>query len=94
VVHVLASKIFGALLIIIAILIIVLYAYGLIIDPNRIVYGIKLSELLIKYTILVIMFIIACIIGYIGYLIVTTPKPKSVEEFIKEYEEIGKPEKE
>ncbi|RLG82377.1 MAG: hypothetical protein DRO40_07810 [Thermoprotei archaeon] len=81
------SKIFGVLLIIIAVLIIVLYIYGLIIDPDRVVYGIKLSELLVKYTILVIMFVIACIIGYIGYLIVTTPKPKSIEEFIKEYEE-------
>jgi len=86
-VQVLVSKIFGVLLIIIAVLIIVLYIYGLIIDPDRVVYGIKLSELLVKYTILVIMFVIACIIGYIGYLIVTTPKPKSIEEFIKEYEE-------
>lgn len=91
--QVLASKFFGILLIIIAIIIAILYVYGLIIDPDKIIYGVKLSELLIKITILVVMLTVACIIGYIGYLITSTPKPKSIEEIIEEYQEMRKSKK-
>jgi len=90
----LASKALGGLLIALAVLIILVYVYGLVIAPNKIVYGMKLSELLTRYTILIIMIIIAGVIGYLGYLIATTPVPKPVEEFIKEYKEASKPSKE
>lgn len=82
-----SGKIYGALLITIAIVLALLYLIGLVIIPEYEVFGKKFSEILIKYTILVFMLIVSGIIGYIGYLIVTSPVPKPVEEIIKEYRE-------
>lgn len=84
---VLSSRLYGVLLLIIAVILALLYLIGLVIIPEYRVFDKTFSEILIKYTILVFMLIISGVIGYIGYLIATSPVPKPVEEIIKEYRE-------
>ncbi|OYT40703.1 MAG: hypothetical protein B6U89_01300 [Desulfurococcales archaeon ex4484_58] len=86
-----SSKVYGILLMLSSIVIALIYIIGLVIAPDTIVYGdVKLSEVLMRYTVLILMLAIAGIIGYIGYLIFTLPIPKPVEEIIKEYRESSK----
>ncbi len=84
---VLNGRLYGVLLIFIAIALALLYLIGLVIIPDYKVFNKSFSEILIKYTILVLMLLISGVIGYIGYLIATSPVPKPVEEIIKEYRE-------
>lgn len=81
------GKLYGVLLIIVAAIIALLYLIGLVIIPEYVVFNKTFSEILIRYTILVFMLILSGVIGYIGYLIATSPVPKPVEEIIKEYRE-------
>ncbi|MEM0380610.1 MAG: hypothetical protein QXX35_01795 [Desulfurococcaceae archaeon] len=81
------GRLYGVLLIFIAIALALLYLIGLVIIPDYKVFNKSFSEILIKYTILVLMLLISGVIGYIGYLIATSPVPKPVEEIIKEYRE-------
>ncbi len=85
-----ASRALGGLLIALAAILILTYVYGIVIEPDKVIMGMRLSEILVKYTVLGIVVIIAGILGYLGYLILTSPVPKPVEEFIKEYKESSK----
>ena len=83
-----ASKAYGALLIIVAFILVTIYLIGLIIAPDMIVFGgLTFSQILIRYTIFVFILILSIILGYIGYLILTSPVPRPVEEIVKEYKE-------
>lgn len=82
------SKIYGIVLILVAIVVAVIYILGLVIAPDiEILPDVTFSELLIRYTTLALMLIISGILGYVGYLIATSPIPKPVEELVKEYRE-------
>lgn len=84
----LPGKTYGIVLILVAVIIAVIYILGLVIAPDVTVFNnLKLSDLLIRYTTLALMLIISGVLGYIGYLIVTSPIPKPVEELVKEYRE-------
>jgi len=84
----LSSKVYGLILVLVAITLITIYTIGLIIAPDMTVYGgLKLSEVLIHYTIYVFILLISIILGYIGYLLLTSPVPKPVEEIVKEFKE-------
>jgi len=84
----LASKGYGILLILIAILLVILYLVGLIIAPDMVIFGgLTFSQILVRYTIFIFVLIIAGVLGYIGYLILTSPVPRPVEDIIKEYKE-------
>lgn len=85
-----ASRISGLLLIIVALLLIAIYIYGLIIAPDTIVLNMKISDLLIKCTVLIIIVIISFILGYLGYSILTSPVPRPIEEIVKEYKETAR----
>ncbi len=85
-----SSKVYGIILVLVAITIALIYLIGLLLAPGFEIFGEKISTLLIRYTVLVIMLVISGIIGYIGYLILTSPVPKPVEEIIKEYKEATK----
>ncbi len=83
-----ASKGYGILLILIAILLVILYLVGLIIAPDMVIFGgLTFSQILVRYTIFIFVLIIAGVLGYIGYLILTSPVPRPVEDIIKEYKE-------
>ncbi len=82
-----SPKATGYLLLAVSVILVIVYVYGIVIAPDTPVMGEKLSTILITYTVLAIVFIIAGVLGYLGYLIVSTPLPKPVEEFIKEYSE-------
>ncbi|MEM0355550.1 MAG: hypothetical protein QXT88_04235 [Desulfurococcaceae archaeon] len=83
-----SGKIYGVILMLIAVILALVYIVGLIISPDAPVYGhLTLSEVLIRYTILAIILIISGILGYLGYLVSTSPVPKAIEELVKEYKE-------
>ncbi len=83
-----ASKGYGILLILVAILLVILYLVGLIIAPDMVIFGgLTFSQILVRYTIFIFVLIIASVLGYIGYLILTSPVPRPVEDIIKEYKE-------
>lgn len=72
----------------VAVVLALLYIVGLVVSPDAPVYsGLTLSEALIRYTVLIVMLIISGILGYLGYLISTSPVPKAIEELVKEYKE-------
>lgn len=82
------NKSYGIILILLASLLVILYLVGLIIAPDMVIFGdLTFSQILIRYTIFVFIIVIAGILGYIGYLILTSPIPRPVEEIIKEYKE-------
>jgi len=81
------SKVYGAILIIVAVAIATLYLIGLVIAPETPIFGTTLSELLIRYTVLAFILLISVVLAYIGFMILTSPIPKPVEEIIKEYRE-------
>ncbi len=82
-----STRAIGYVLLAVSAVLILVYVYGIIIAPNTIVYGEKLSTILVTYTVFAIIVVIAGILGYLGYLIISTPIPKPVEEFIREYSE-------
>lgn len=84
------SKATGLTLLLSAILLVIIYIYGLIIAPDIIIWNIKLSDLLIRLTILFIVFTISFFLGYLGYSILTTPTPRPIEEIVREYMETTK----
>jgi len=86
----LSSKAYGIVLILVSVTLFIIYLISLVIAPDIKVFDTPLSDLVIRYTILVLMLIIAGGIGYMGYLILTTPVPKPVEEIVKEYKEATK----
>jgi len=81
------SKVYGAILITVAVVLATLYLIGLVVAPETPVFGTTLSELLIRYTVLAFILLISIVLAYIGYMILTSPIPKPVEEIIKEYRE-------
>ncbi len=81
------SKLFGALLITVAVLVVLIYVITLIVIPDLDVGGIRLADAVVRFSVLVGAMGFAVFIGYIGYLLVTSPVPKPVEEFVKEYKE-------
>ncbi|ADI32656.1 hypothetical protein [Staphylothermus hellenicus] len=81
------SRAAGLALFLSAILLAVVYIYGLIIAPDTIIWNIKLSDLLIRLTTLFIMLTISFFLGYMGYSIFTSPTPRPIEEIAKEYME-------
>jgi len=84
----LSSKVYGLILVLVAIALITIYTIGLIIAPDMTVYGnLTFSQALIHYTIYVFILLISIILGYIGYLLLTSPVPKPVEEIVKEFKE-------
>ncbi len=85
-----SNKVLGILLLLASISLILLYVIGLVIAPDTNIYGYRLGDLLVRYTILALMLIISIIIGYIGYLVFTSPVPRPVEEIIKEYKEAAR----
>jgi predicted DNA-binding transcriptional regulator len=85
------SKATGITLMITAFIIALIYLIGLVIAPDTPVGGgLTLADVLVRYTILVFMLIIAGVIGYIGYIIFTSPTPRPIEEIVKEYKEYTK----
>lgn len=85
-----SPKVSGLLLMLAAFTIALIYLVGLVVAPDTPVAGSTLGDILVRYTILIIMLIISGIIGYIGYLIYTSPTPRPIEEIIKEYKEYAK----
>ncbi len=85
-----APRVTGILLILIAITIALIYLIGLVIAPDMKIAGSTLSDLLIRYTVLIVMLIVSGIIGYIGFIIYTSPTPRPIEEIVKEYKEYTK----
>ncbi len=82
-----APRVTGILLMLAGITIALIYLVGLVIAPDAVVAGVRLSDLLIRYTILIIMLIISGILAYIGFLIYTSPTPRPIEEIVREYKE-------
>ena len=83
------KKITGISLILLSFILLFTYTFGLIIYPDLKIHDIKLSELLIKGTIYVIILVFACIIGYIGYTYLKTTPP-NIDEVVREYKEYVK----
>jgi len=83
------KKITGISLIFFSFILLFIYTFGLIIYPDLKVYDVKLSELLIKGTIYVIILVFACITGYTGYTYLKTTPP-NVDEIVREYKEYVK----
>ncbi len=82
-----SSKMFGVMLITVSALIALLYIITLVVMPDIDIGGITLADAVVRASVLVAALLVAGFLGYIGYLIVTSPLPKPVEEFIKEYKE-------
>ena len=83
-------KVTGLLLTLIAIVIALIYIVGLVVAPDTPIGTTTLGDVLVRYTILVIMLIISIVIGYMGYLIFVSPTPRPIEELVKEYREYSK----
>jgi len=83
------KKITGISLILLSFILLFTYTFGLIIYPDLKIHDIKLSELLIKGTIYVIILVFACITGYIGYTYLKTT-PCDIDEVVREYKEYVK----
>ncbi len=83
------KKITGISLILFSFILLFTYTFGLIIYPDLKIYDVKLSELLIKGTIYVLILVFASIIGYIGYTYLKTTPP-DIDEVVREYKEYVK----
>jgi len=80
-------KVYGAALLILSIVLVLVYLIGLIIAPDTVIFdSITLSQILVRYTIFALILIIAAILAYTGFVIATSPN-KPLDEILKEYRE-------
>ncbi len=83
-------KVTGLLLMLIAVVIALIYLVGLVVAPDTPIGNTTLGNILVRYTVLIIMLIISAILGYMGYLIFIAPAPRPIEELVKEYKEYAR----
>ncbi len=75
----------GVVLVVTAIVLIIVYAYGLFINPSMKIFGIEIALLLTRVTVFIFVLIVSIILGYIGYLWSSRESTKSLEEYVSEY---------
>lgn len=83
-------KVTGLLLMLLAVVIALIYIIGLVVAPDTQIGQTTLGDILVRYTVLIIMLIISGVVGYMGYLIFVSPAPRPIEELVKEYREYSK----
>ncbi len=77
------ERLLGFLLIVISTVAAALYLYLLFLAPEPI------PTLTLKLTALVIVFVLMAVLGWIGYVLLTTGSPEDVEKLVRELEERG-----
>ncbi len=77
------EKLLGSLLIVISTIAAALYLYLLFLAPEPI------PTLTLKLTALAIVFVLLAVLGWIGYVLLTTGSPEDVEKLVRELEEKG-----
>lgn len=74
------DKLIGGGLIVVSIIVVLIYLYGLFFNE-------PLGQWLVKLTVFIAVAGVMGILGWIGYTLATTPPPKPIEEIEKEIEE-------
>ena len=79
----------GVGLILVSVIVILIYFWLLFIPPNWDIplLGIKVTEFLIRLTVMIGVLGVFGILAWIGYTLATTPPPKPIEEIEREIEE-------
>ncbi len=73
----------GSLLITLSVAVAAIYLYLLFLAPEPI------SILTLKLTALALVFVLLAVLGWIGYVLLTTGSPEDVEKLVRELEERG-----
>ena len=81
------AKVIGAVMLVVAIIVTILYVWLMFCPPDIEVFGMSVDYFLLKLTAVVAVAVIMGLIGWIGYTLVTVPEPKTVEEIEKLIEE-------
>ncbi len=77
------EKLTGFLMILVSTVAAVIYTYLLLLAPEPI------PTLTLKVTVLLIVLVLLVVLGWIGYVLLTTESPEDVEKLVRELEEKG-----
>ncbi len=84
-----SDRVIGVGLVVVSIVVILVYFWLLFIPPDWVVplLDIRVTEFLIRLTVMIGVLGVFGILAWIGYTLATTPPPKPIEEIEREIEE-------